>query len=464
MAGQPIAHTSPNSHRCTLHWTEHPITFENGTRYKVFETVGLEEPRLRTGEYLTAILNTYNLINNLKERGGINLLLFCVRGGRVTATMQSNYRWFFEFFCEEKVPLVLVVTNLERETTMEDWYTRNVGHLEKHNIRSAGHACITAANLLDERHRDKYEESRGILRRVVEAHCNASMEGWTGGQRWLASFIDEQVEFDIGRPKKTDTIEILTKRCGMTKEVARQVAQQIKKEHDLTQLRIKNQNHTSIPSDVRNTDLQQSKVGKSSLINLIIGRKEAKTSPDVFESTVDTTSYDVTIRGQHFKLWDTPGLNEGSGGRVPAALAANKLTKFLGDLNKRDGIHLLVNCVRGTRVTKAARSNYQTFLSAIGHSKVPIVIVATGLEDFRPVMTEWWNQNKDQLAKYRMNFSGYACVTTLPGGDAVTQERRTQSYNDVCRLLLDHCSELQTPPRRGALFLLGTLFGSNKTY
>ncbi|KAG1761997.1 hypothetical protein EDD22DRAFT_602053 [Suillus occidentalis] len=213
MAGQEIAHISPDSHRCTLHWTEYPITFENGTRYKVFDTVGLEEPRLQSGEYLTAISNAYGLINTLKERGGVNLLLFCIRGGRVTATMQSNYRLFFEFLCEEKVPLALVVTNLEREVRMEDWYTRNMGHLEKHNIR------------------DKFEESRSILRRVVEAHCNASMEGWTGGQGWLASFIGKLVEFVIGRPKKSDVIGVLTKRCGMTKEVARQVAQHIRDEN-----------------------------------------------------------------------------------------------------------------------------------------------------------------------------------------------------------------------------------------
>jgi GTPase Era involved in 16S rRNA processing len=231
MAGEEIAHISPDSHRCTLHWTEYPITFENGTRYKVFDTVGLEEPRLQAGDYLTAISNAYGLINTLKERGGVNLLLFCIRGGRVTATMQSNYRLFFEFLCEEKVPLALVVTNLEREARMEDWYTRNMGHLEKHNIRSAGHACITAANLLDGRHRDKFEESRSILRRVVETHCNASMEGWTGGQGWLASFIGKLMEFVIGRPKKTDVVGVLTKRCGMTKEVARQVAQHIRDEN-----------------------------------------------------------------------------------------------------------------------------------------------------------------------------------------------------------------------------------------
>ncbi|KAG2153886.1 hypothetical protein DEU56DRAFT_771630 [Suillus clintonianus] len=220
MAGQQIAHISPDSHRCTLQWTEYPITFENGTQYQVFDTVGLEEPRLQTGEYLSTITNACGLINTLRARGGVNLLLFCIRGGRVTATMQSNYRLFFEFLCEEKVPLALVVTNLERETDMEDWYTRNVDHLEKYNIRSAGHACITAANSLDGRHKDKYKESRGILRRVVEAHCNAPMEGWTGGQGWLASFLAKLVDFVTGRPKKSDVIGILTKRCGMTKQIA----------------------------------------------------------------------------------------------------------------------------------------------------------------------------------------------------------------------------------------------------
>ncbi|KAG2337541.1 hypothetical protein BDR05DRAFT_1004948 [Suillus weaverae] len=457
LAGRQIAHISPDSHRCTLHWTEFRITFENGTRYQVFDTVGLDEPRLQTPEYLSAISNAHSLITALKERGGVNLLLFCVRGGRVTATMQSNYRLFFEFLCEERVPLVLVVTNLEREVKMEDWYMRNVGHLEKYNIRSAGHACITAANLLDGRHRDKYEESRGILRGVIEAHCNESMEGWTGGQGWLASSISKLVEYVAGRPKKTDVIGVLTKRCGMTKEMAQQVAQQIRGEN-LPQTIIENYGNTSVLLDVRNTGPQQgyenrprnvvlwgeSGVGKSSLINLIMGRNVAETSPDALSCTTTHAPYDVTISGQCFRLWDTAGLNEGSEGRVPAATAARRLALFLGGLNRGDGVHLLMYCVRGTRATKALRTNYQTFSSAIGDSKVPIVIVATCLEDWRPAMTEWWNENKDQLAKYGMNFPGYACVTTLPSGRAESQDlrqRRAQSYEDVCKLILDHCSQ-----------------------
>ncbi|KAJ8594433.1 hypothetical protein M405DRAFT_916751 [Rhizopogon salebrosus TDB-379] len=230
MAGRQVARTSPNSHRCTLQWTEYTITLNDGTRYQVFDTVGLEEPRLDSGEYLTAITNADSLIKVLNERGGINLLIFCVRGGRVTTTMQSNYRLFFEFFCQEKVPLVLVATNLEREERMEDWYTRNVGHLEKYCIRSVGHACITAATTIDGRHRARYEESRVTVCSLVRAHCNTIPEGWTGGQGWLASLVVWLLDFTTGRPKKTDVIGVLTKRCGMSKAAAQQVAQQIRSE------------------------------------------------------------------------------------------------------------------------------------------------------------------------------------------------------------------------------------------
>jgi hypothetical protein len=228
MAGRQVARTSHSSHRCTLQWAEYTITLDNETRHQVFDTVGLEEPRLDSREYLTAITDAHSLINALKERGGIDLLLFCVRGGRVTPTMQSNYRLFFEFLCQEKVPLVLVVTNLEREELMEDWYTRNVGHLERYGIHSVGHACITAATTIDGRRRAKYEESRIKVCSVVEACCKISAEGWTRGQGQI--LLGSLLDFVTGRPKKTDVIRVLTKRCGLTKAVAQQVAQQIRGE------------------------------------------------------------------------------------------------------------------------------------------------------------------------------------------------------------------------------------------
>lgn len=190
----------------------------------------------------------------------------------------------------------------------------------------------------------------------------------------------------------------------------------------------------------------ESGVGKSSLVNLIMGRDAAKTSPDALACTTTHAPYDVTIGGQCFRLWDTAGLNEGSEGTVPAAVAKRNLTKFLRGLNQEDGVHLLIYCVRGTRATKALRTDYKTFSAVIRDSKVPTIIVVTCLEDFRPVMKEWWHKNKDELATYGMQFSGYACVTTLkdePAESPDIHQRRAQSYEDVCKSILDHCS--QTP-------------------
>jgi predicted GTPase len=120
MADKEVANTSSDMQRCTMQWKEHTIDF-GGDSYMVFDTIGLDEPQLRMNEYLESVENAYRLIKELDTRGGIDLLLFCVRAGRVNATLQSNYRLFHEFLCEKKVPIILAITNLERETKMDDW-------------------------------------------------------------------------------------------------------------------------------------------------------------------------------------------------------------------------------------------------------------------------------------------------------------------------------------------------------
>jgi hypothetical protein len=93
-------------------------------------------------------------IKRLDKQGGIDLLVFCVHAGRVTATLQNNYKLFHDFLDDKKIPSVLAITNLEREKRMEDWWKRNEGAFDNYQIKVAGHACITAANRLDGRHKD----------------------------------------------------------------------------------------------------------------------------------------------------------------------------------------------------------------------------------------------------------------------------------------------------------------------
>jgi len=234
MAGEEKAVTSPDMERCTMQWKEYPIAFD-GFEYKVFDTIGLEDPQLGIQEYLEAIVNGRNLIMKLQNEGGIDLLLFCVRAGRISATMQNNYRLFYEWLCERKVPIVLVLTGLEREENMEDWWTRYKGTFDKYKIIVHGHACITAANNLDGRHKLLYEKSRLLIRNLVINHTHNRPEaevGWQGGDGWFRRFMGKLRELMSGNHsmKKKDIKSVLTKRCGMPKEAAVELARHVEEE------------------------------------------------------------------------------------------------------------------------------------------------------------------------------------------------------------------------------------------
>ncbi|KAG1851145.1 hypothetical protein F4604DRAFT_1308269 [Suillus subluteus] len=227
MADEELACTSPG-----MQWQEYAIHF-GGDSYKVFDTVELEEPQLGIKEYLESVENAYILIKELDKRGGIDLLIFCVHAGRVTATMQSNYRLFHEFLCEKKVPIVLAVTNLEREKRMEDWWERNHSSFEKHQIQLAGHACIPTTNRLDGRHRALYEESRITIRNLVQkSTADEQKQAWIGGDNLFTSLLRKQKEFLTGGPnvRKKDLVPYLTKRCGISPDAARQLAKMIRQD------------------------------------------------------------------------------------------------------------------------------------------------------------------------------------------------------------------------------------------
>jgi len=230
IAGMEVAHTSPDMKRCTMGWTEYTIDFDGGS-YTVFDTRGLDDPWLSPEEYLESVANAYRLVGELDRQGGIDLLLFCVRGGRVTATLQSNYRLFHEFLCEKKVPIVLAITNLEREQRMEDWWQRNEATFNKYQIKVAGHACITAANRLDGRHKIHYEESHITIRNLVKRFtADRQKQPWTGGHNLFVSFMCKQMALLAGdaHVRGKDIVPHLTKRCGISSGTAKELTKIIK--------------------------------------------------------------------------------------------------------------------------------------------------------------------------------------------------------------------------------------------
>lgn len=177
--------------------------------------------------------------------------------------------------------------------------------------------------------------------------------------------------------------------------------------------------------------------GKSSLINLVTKKHTAPTSCDATGCTTTTNMYDVSMQNNFLKvkLFDTPGLDEGSEGAVPDKEAQQVLKKLLRSL--RDDVHLLMYCVRGVRARRALYRNYNFIRSQV-KERVPIVLIVTCLEDQEPDMEDWWKNNGQFISDFGMTFAGHACVTTVTidedAGNRL-KRRHDQSYHAVCRLI-----------------------------
>ena len=192
-------------------------------------------------------------------------------------------------------------------------------------------------------------------------------------------------------------------------------------------------------------------MGKSSLINLIAGRKVSETSSGALGCTLQYTRHLLSLGNRQFAIWDTAGLDEGTQGTVPAEKAEAYLKQLLHELAKSEGVDLLVYCVRGTRVRSALLTNYHIFYSAICRKKVPIAIVITGLENQEGNMETWWYANRPQFSLLKMFFDGHACVTTLESSNenAILKERREVSRVAVVNMIITTCRAQQwKPPER----------------
>ncbi|KAG1827361.1 P-loop containing nucleoside triphosphate hydrolase protein [Suillus subaureus] len=224
MAGKNVAGTSCGIEACTTHWKEYSLEF-GGEFFKVFDTVGLDEPQLGIPQYFDAIENTYTLIQNLEKEGGIDLLLFCMPAGRLKVMHQRNYQLLRYFLCDKKVPIVLAITNLEREQNMESWWTRNQKIFREKKIRVDGHACITAITTIEtyptlQRNSESHDTIWDLVKNIT---ANGQKRAWKGRNDLFVSSIVRNGNLRV----RKDIVSRLTKRCHMSPEVAKELAGRI---------------------------------------------------------------------------------------------------------------------------------------------------------------------------------------------------------------------------------------------
>lgn len=184
--------------------------------------------------------------------------------------------------------------------------------------------------------------------------------------------------------------------------------------------------------------------GKSSLINMLSDSDVAMVSNGALGCTFGSTGHTVEIDGARYTLWDTAGLNEGETGHVPADQALRNL-RDLVHLKLRDGISLLVYCIRGTRYRDILKVNYDIFADIICQGEIPVVIVITGLEN-ETRMEDWWDENKSDFAEPRFHFRGHVCITATRGkkdkeGVYTFEEEYKQSRIAIRSLIKEQCPD-----------------------
>ncbi|KAG1725507.1 hypothetical protein EDB19DRAFT_1643988 [Suillus lakei] len=231
IAGDQLAKSSSGAESCTLQSTEYPVTFSDPRlNVNLFDTVGLDSPTMNNAGYLDALVKAHELIVSLRNRGGVHGLLFCMKAGRVSTTVQQNYRLFFEFLCQEQVPLALVITNLENEDNMDDWWTKNKAHIENSGIVPVTHVCITTIKGYQNAYEARYFESRkkvlNMLRELGGSDaCSEDVSSWFLRMcKKLRQFLVPAKGLGRSRQKM---LQMLTKRCKLRKEDAVQLLQKI---------------------------------------------------------------------------------------------------------------------------------------------------------------------------------------------------------------------------------------------
>ncbi|KAH7917499.1 hypothetical protein BV22DRAFT_1100968 [Leucogyrophana mollusca] len=185
---------APTSHKaaaCTLSAKCYGVAIDSQL-YRIYDTVGLEEPKKleQKRHHLDAIENAYRLVTSLADAGGIHLLVFCFRAGRLTEAARRTYLLFNDFICNSQVPIVLVITHLEQHLPMESWWNDpdNQHEFSSCGIRLGSCVCVTTipGQEDDLRQRQKYEDSRKRVHELLRKHGGGAQgtlfkdrAGWT---------------------------------------------------------------------------------------------------------------------------------------------------------------------------------------------------------------------------------------------------------------------------------------------
>ena len=115
---------------------------------------------------------------HLRRSGGVDVVLYCIRRGRVSSEQITHLRTIWQTFCRGHVPLVVVISGVDyRRGSTEEWWEMNGEDLVNtvsNRINFADHICLNTwdSHHPSWKHQDaRYEETQRLVRDLVIRHC-----------------------------------------------------------------------------------------------------------------------------------------------------------------------------------------------------------------------------------------------------------------------------------------------------
>jgi hypothetical protein len=149
---------------------------------------------------------------------------------------------------------------------------------------------------------------------------------------------------------------------------------------------------------------------------------------------MQSTRYDIPFGDMSFAIFDTIGLEKPQMGIDGYLKAIERAYELIVKLGAAGGIHLLVFCLRRRRMTVTTQSNYRLFYECLCNTKVPIALVATGLES-EVEMEDWWTRNKSYIEHHGIKSDGHACITAIQDETPREDLKYTESQQRIGELM-----------------------------
>jgi predicted GTPase len=191
LSGEDTAMIHDRAVGCTFESAPYPVSI-NGKRYTMWDTAGLNEGSAGSVPADQALLHLRTLVDKLEA--GVSLLVYCIRGERYRNITKVNYDLFTQIICQGEVPVVVVVTGLENENRMEDWWEVNANQFSARGLHFDGHACVTTSKGKENGFEKEYQESKRTVSTLINDLCPGT--AWVvDSELWFARIAKHTQEY-----------------------------------------------------------------------------------------------------------------------------------------------------------------------------------------------------------------------------------------------------------------------------